>query len=135
MEKGFVYIHNCVFQTLLAISSEEQSLGLMHQAWPPPAMSFVYGSPQVNKFWMKNTPSPLDIVFCHDGRVSEICEGKPYSTSVIGSDKLSDLVIELPYGTINSSEIKIGHDVGLIKPTISEIRKIIAEKTLHFVKF
>ena len=41
MEQGYIYISDNVFQTLLAISSEEQSLGLMFQKWPPPIMSFV----------------------------------------------------------------------------------------------
>lgn len=135
MEKGYIYIHNSVFPTLLAISSEEQSQGLMHQEWPPPVMSFVYGSPRINKFWMKNTPSPLDIIFCHDGKVSEICYGEPHSTSVIGSNLFSDLVIELPHGLAQSSQIKIGHSVGLVKPTPDELHRIIAEKYHLFVKF
>jgi len=107
----------------------------MHQEWPPPVMSFIYDSPRINKFWMANTPSPLDIVFCHRGKVSEICYGEPHSTSVIGSNLLSDLVIELPHGTAHSSNIKIGHPVGLVKPTPDELRKIIAEKYHLFVKF
>ena len=135
MEQGYIYIHNNIFPTLLAISAEEQSKGLMHQAWPPPVMSFVYERPRINKFWMKNTPSPLDIVFCHDGRISQICYGEPHSTSVIGDNLPSDLVIELPYGTTKSSDIKIGHAVGLVKPTKDELHKIIAEKYHHFVKF
>lgn len=134
MEQGYVYIHNSVFPTLLAISSEEQEKGLMYQEWPPPVMAFVYDSPRVNRFWMKNTPSPLDIVFCHNGKVAEICFGEPHSTSVVGS-QMSDLVIELPHGTVDSVEIKVGQDVGLVAPTLSQLKKIIAEKSRHFVKF
>ena len=128
MEQGYVYIHNNIFPTLLAISFDEQSQGLMHQEWPPPVMSFVYAEPRLNKFWMKNTPSPLDIIFCRNGSVLEICYGEPYSTSVIGGDHLSDLVIELPHGTVASTSIRIGHSVGLVKPTPDELRKIIARK-------
>jgi uncharacterized protein len=134
MEQGYVYIHETVFPTLLAISTDEQSRGLMHQEWPPPVMSFVYERPQVNRFWMKNTPSPLDIVFCHNGKVSEICYGEPYNTSVIGS-QLSDLVIELPHGTVDTAGIKVGQAVGLFQPTLDQLRKTIAEKSKHFVKF
>ena len=133
MEQGYIHIHNNVIPTLLAISSEEQSQGLMHQVWPPPVMSFIYSSPGVNRFWMKNTPSPLDIVFCHNGKVSEICYGEPHSTRVVGT-QLSDLVIELPYGTVESIGVKVGQSVGLVKPTIDELRKIIAEKSGLFVK-
>lgn len=135
MKQGYIYIHNNIFPTLLAISSDEQEKGLMHEEWPPPVMSFVYASPSVNRFWMKNTPSPLDIVFCHNGIVSEICYGQPNSTSIIGGNQLSDLVVELPYGTVEASNIIVGHSVGLVKPTLDDIRKIIAEKTNKIVKF
>jgi len=135
METGFIYIHNQVFPTLLALSSEEQERGLMFQEWPPPVMSFIYTAPRINKFWMKNTPSPLDIVFCCQGKVSQLCYGEPHSTSIIGDDKLSDLIIELPHGVVDSSGIKIGHPVGIVKPSPDELRKIIAEKYHLFVKF
>lgn len=125
MKQGYIYIHNNIFPTLLAISSDEQSKGLMYEEWPPPVMSFVYAGPQVNKFWMKNTPSPLDIVFCHNGKVSQICQGEPNSTRIVGADTYSDLVIEFPLGTVNKSGIKIGHNVGLVKPTVAELKKII----------
>jgi uncharacterized membrane protein (UPF0127 family) len=134
MEQGYVYIHNSIFPTLFAISMEEQSKGLMYQEWPPPVMAFVFNSPRVNRLRMKNTPSPLDIVFCNDGKVAEICYGEPHSTMVVGS-QLSDLVIELPHGTVDSVEIKVGQDVGLVAPTLSQLKKIIAEKSRHFVKF
>lgn len=134
MEQGYVYIHDTVFPTLLAISAEEQSRGLMHQEWPPPVMAFVYASPQVNRFWMKNTPSPLDIVFCHNGKVAEICYGEPHTTTVVGS-RLSDLVIELPHGTVDSLGIKVGQGVGLFQPTLEQLQKTIAEKSNLFVKF
>jgi uncharacterized protein len=135
MEQGYIYIHNNIFPTLLAISAEEQQQGLMFQEPPVPVMTFVYGSPSINRFWMKNTPSPLDIVFCHQGKVSEICYGEPHSTNMIGSYTLSDLVVELPHGTTDSAKIKIGHTVGLVKPTPDELHKIIAEKYHVFVKF
>ena len=135
MEQGYLHIANNIFPTLLAISLEEQSQGLMHQPWPPPIMSFVYARPQINKFWMNKTPSPLDLLFCCDGKVKEICFGEPNSTSMIGGDQLSDLVIELPFGTVASSCIKLGHQVGIIKPTQEELKKIIAEKYSLFVKF
>lgn len=134
MEQGYVYIHDTVFPTLLAISSDEQQQGLMHQEWPPPVMAFVYDSPRVNRFWMKNTPSPLDIVFCHNGKVAEICYGEPNTTTAVGS-RLSDLVIELPHGTVDSLGIKVGQAVGLFQPTLEQLKKTIIEKSGYFVKF
>jgi uncharacterized membrane protein (UPF0127 family) len=134
MESGFIYIHNNVFPTLLAISEEEQSKGLMYRDWPPPVMSFVYASPQLNRFWMKNTPSPLDIVFCCDGKIKQIAKGESFSTRAVG-DFESDLVIELPYGTAKGSGIEVGQSVGLVRPTADEIKKIIAEKRNNFAKY
>lgn len=135
MKSGIVCISNNLFETLLAISAEEQQKGLMYIDPPTPVMTFVYARPQINKFWMANTKAPLDIVFCHQGKVSQICHGEPHSTRMIGDDKYSDLIIELPYGTAEHSKIKIGHGAGLVTPTPIELRRIIAEKYNHFVKF
>jgi uncharacterized membrane protein (UPF0127 family) len=126
MKNGFISVHNTIFPTLLALSEEEQTHGLMGQAWPPPIMSFVYTYPRVNKFWMKNTPSPLDIVFCNKGKVTQIHKGIPFSTDVIGDNTFSDLIIEYPYGTVQQAGIKIGHTVDLFMPTRAEIIKIIS---------
>lgn len=134
MEEGYIYVASNIFPTLLAISSNEQAQGLMGQAWPPPVMSFIYTVPGINKFWMKNTPSALDIVFCHKGEITQICKGEPHSTAMIGDNKFSDLVIEFPYGTVATSGIKLGHKVGLVKPTVDELKKIIAEKYHGIVK-
>ncbi len=134
MEQGYIYIHNCVMPTLLAISETEQQHGLMNQEWPPPVMSFVYTYPRVNKFWMHNTPSPLDIIFCHEGKVSQLHVGEPFSTAMIGDNKFSDLVIELPHGTVDKLGIRVGQSVGIVKPSSEELHKIIAEKYHLFVK-
>lgn len=134
MENGFLYIGDNIFSTLLAISEEEQSNGLMGQKWPPPVMSFVYASPRINRFWMKNTPSPLDIVFCCNGEVIQICSGEPNSTSIIGDYRKSDLVVEFPLGTVLSTNIKLGSKVGLVKPGPDQLKKIIAEKRGGIVK-
>lgn len=134
MESGYIHIENNVFPTLLAISEAEQARGLMEEAWPPPVMSFVYPSAKISQFWMKNTPSPLDIVFSHNGVVTQICYGEPHSTALIGDYRLSDLVVELPHGTVMRSGIKIGHKVGLVKPTVAELKRIIVEKYAGIIK-
>lgn len=115
MREGYIYLGDNVFSSLLAISEEEQARGLMYVEPPTPVMSFVYDNPKVSKFWMKSTPSPLDIIFCHAGKISQICYGEPYSTRMIGSEKISDLVIELPHGTVDTLGLKIGQIAGLLK--------------------
>lgn len=118
----YVKIGNEEFPTLLAITIDEQEKGLMGAEWPPPVMSFVYASPRVNKYWMKGTKSPLDILFCLRGKVQSIHSGIPYSLSVIGSDDPSDLVIELPAGTCKEKEIVVGDTVQLSCTTASQKR-------------
>jgi uncharacterized protein len=135
MKEGYLYVGNNIFPTLLAISESEQTQGLMGKAWPPPIMSFVYAAPKVNRFWMKNTPSPLDIVFCCQGKIIQICKGEPFSTMAVGDYHHSDLVVEFPYGTVINSQIKLGHKIGIVKPTPDELKKIIAEKSSAIVKF
>lgn len=126
MKQGYVYIYNNIFHTLLALSEKEQEVGLMNIDPPVPNMTFIYAHPKINKFWMKNTKAPLDIIFSYKGEVSQICKGEPYSTSIIGDNKYSDLIIEVPYGTVSLSNIKLGHKIGLIEPSEMELKKILA---------
>lgn len=135
MEQGTLIINDKTFGVLLAISEDEQSRGLMRVEPPVPNMVFIYAHPKVTKFWMANTPAPLDIIFCHAGKITQICKGEPYSTKLIGDDLISDLVVELPYGTVASIGIKAGQHVSLVKPTSDELKKIIAQKYHKFVKF
>jgi uncharacterized membrane protein (UPF0127 family) len=120
MKSSFVKIKDHTIPTLLAISDEEQQIGLMYRKELPPSMSFIYSYPKVNKFWMKNTYCPLDIIFCKQGRIIDICKGEPLSTRVVGPDDLTDLIIELPYGTCKQLGVAIGDEAYL--PSI-EIEK------------
>jgi uncharacterized membrane protein (UPF0127 family) len=128
MRSGIIVIGSNLFETLLAISCQEQERGLMHVKPPVPNMSFLYETPQINKFWMQSTPSPLDIIFCHAGKVTQICYGEPYSTEVIGGNEFSDLVVELPFGTALKTGIKISQKVSLLEPEPNELKKIFASK-------
>jgi uncharacterized membrane protein (UPF0127 family) len=112
MKQGFIAVGELIFPTLLASSEEEQQRGLMEVPFPPPVMTFVYPAPSPNRFWMHRTPSPLDIVFCCQGKVQEIVQGEPFSTKALGS-KNSDLVIEFPQGVCYGAGIKVGDKVSL----------------------
>jgi uncharacterized membrane protein (UPF0127 family) len=133
MESGYIFINETVFPSLFAISDEEQRQGLMFQK-NPPIMSFIYPHSQSNRFWMQNTSSALDIVFCNNGKVMQICKGVPYSLSSIGSVD-SDLVIEMPYGTVKIANITLGNSVGFVKPDKTEILKILAKRYNYLSKF
>ena len=99
------------FPTLVAVTEVEQAQGLMYKPWPPPVMVFPYRKADYRKFWMKNTPSPLDIIFAKDGKIIAIYKGEPNTTKCVGPDEMSDLVVELPYGIVNKLNILIGDDV------------------------
>ena len=132
MRQGYIYISNNILPSLFAISMEEQAKGLMFREPPVPTMSFLYSSPRINKFWMQNTPAPLDIIFCCNGKINQICHGEPFSTKIIGSDDLSDLIIELPYGTTSSLELKINDCAGIVEPTQQELKTIFALNKFYF---
>jgi len=113
MRTAKLKIGNHELITLVAETIEEQEKGLMHQPWPPPIMTFVYNSPRKLFFWMKDTPSPLDIIFCNSNIIKLITEGQPYSTSLIGDGGSYDMVIELPKNTVKNLNIKNGQEVKL----------------------
>ena len=115
MKEGYVYIGENIFSTLIALSEKEQEQGLMWQEYPPPIMSFIYAYPKVNRFWMMNTPSPLDIVFSCHGEITYICQGIPFSMEALGNFIPSDLVVELPQGMVDTLNIKVGQKIGLIR--------------------
>ena len=106
-----IIIGNKTFPTIFAISSQEQEKGLMGVKWPPPIMSFPYNYKSYNKFWMANTPSPLDIIFACQGKIIDIQNGEPFSLKAIGGDYLSDLVVEMPQGSCSAYNIKVGDQI------------------------
>ena len=74
-------------------------------------MAFVYPTPQINKFWMKDVQDDLDILFCYKGKVIEIVNAEAMSTRLVGKDHYSDLVIEFPVHVSNKFRFKVGDDV------------------------
>lgn len=99
---------------LVALSDAEQARGLMWRAWPPPAMAFPYEAPLVRKFWMKDTECPLELLFCRQGKVLSVVAGQPFSLEFLGPDQPSDLVVELPKGSVKKFNIMEGSPVKLV---------------------
>ena len=97
----------------IAITENEQQTGLMYQKWPPPMMAFPSDKPAIRKFWMKNTPSPLDIIFCNSNTIVGIEKGKPFSSDHVGPDCLVDLVVELPFGTAQKLGMRTGDPISI----------------------
>lgn len=85
----------------IADTSPEHSSGLMFRPPLPQArgMLFVMEYEEEQQFWMKNTPSPLDLIFAaKDGVVVSIKQGEPLSEAGISSEKPAKFVLEVAKG-------------------------------------
>jgi uncharacterized membrane protein (UPF0127 family) len=108
------------FQVEVAKTAAEQEKGLMFRTdipdnggmlfWPYPAGG---GAPKVASFWMKNTPSPLDIIFIRtDGTIARIAENAiPEDQTPISSGEPVGAVLELNGGRSSALGINEGDKV------------------------
>jgi hypothetical protein len=119
-----ISIKGQIFPTLVAVTEWEQQQGLMGKQWPPPVMAFPYHTAAPRRFWMKNTISPLDIIFCRSNSVVGIFQGEPLSTKLIGPDEPADLVVELPAGTASRLGLGVGDYVGFA-PTKETLARVL----------
>ncbi|RIA47078.1 hypothetical protein DFR49_1643 [Hephaestia caeni] len=111
------------FAVEVAKTPAEQERGLMFRTdipkdggmlfWPYPADG---GPPRAASFWMKNTPSPLDIIYIRpDHTIARIAENTtPYSTDPILSGEPVGAVLELRGG--RAAELGIGEDDAVTWP-------------------
>jgi uncharacterized membrane protein (UPF0127 family) len=96
-----------VFQVERAVTPAQQAQGLMYRTdlkpdggmlfYPYPAEG---GPPREASFWMKNTPTPLDILFIRtDGTIATIAENTvPFSEAQVRSREPVAAVLELVGG-------------------------------------
>jgi uncharacterized membrane protein (UPF0127 family) len=103
-----------------ASTTAEQAKGLMFRTdlspdggmlfWPYPAGG---GAAQDANFWMKNTPTALDIVFIRaDGTIARIAENTvPFSEDVVPSGEPVTAVLELVGGRTAALGIEAGDKV------------------------
>lgn len=109
-----------VVRAELARTAAEQARGLMFRTdlgrdgamlfHPYPADG---GSPRVASFWMKNTPTPLDILFIRaDGTIARIAENTvPFSEDQVSSGEPVAAVLELVGGRAAETGISEGDRV------------------------
>ncbi|HEX4693111.1 MAG TPA: DUF192 domain-containing protein [Sphingomonas sp.] len=95
-----------VFHVEQAKTAAEQERGLMYRTgladdygmlfWPYPPD----GPPRAASFWMKNTPSPLDIIFIRaDGTIAHIAENAvPFDETPLSSGEPVGAVLEIKGG-------------------------------------
>lgn len=110
-----------VFQVERAVTAAEQERGLMYRTdltdgngmlfWPYPPDN---APPRVANFWMKNTPSALDIVFIRaDGTIAHIAENAiPRDETPLSSGEPVAAVLEVKGGRTAALGIAEGDKVG-----------------------
>ncbi|MEP9400992.1 DUF192 domain-containing protein [Sphingomonas sp. VNH70] len=102
------------FNVDVAASEAQQQQGLMYRTAIPADGGMLFapyppggGPPKAASFWMKNTPSPLDILFIRpDGTIATIAENTvPFSETPVASGEPVSAVLELAGG--RSAELGI----------------------------
>ncbi|MFA6146421.1 MAG: DUF192 domain-containing protein [Patescibacteria group bacterium] len=105
--------NNC-FQTIIARTPVEMAKGLMNQHVDKNGgMLFVFKTPVSDKFWMKNTLEPLDIIWLNKNKQvifisknTPICENDPCPN--YGTEQKSLYVLEIKGGTADQIGLNIG---------------------------
>jgi len=104
---------NC-FGATVARTPFETARGLMYQNIDKnDAMLFVFKTPVNDKFWMKNTLEPLDIIWINENKQvifisknTPICENDPCPS--YGTEQKSLYVLEIKGGTADQIGLNIG---------------------------
>ncbi len=104
-----------VFNVEIALTPEQQSTGLMFRRNIPAdgGMLFDWGMAKPSQMWMKNTVSPLDMLFINaDGSIRTVVENAvPESLAVIDSRGPVRATLELTAGTAERLDIRVGDKV------------------------
>lgn len=110
----------------LATTPEARAQGLMHRTTlvPHDGMLFLFPEPGPYRFWMKDTPLPLDMLFIDaHGRIHYIATNTmPGSMSPIGPAGDSLAVIELDAGRAARDAIAVGDEVRYALPDLLVVR-------------
>lgn len=109
-----------VFKVDVAKTPQEQQRGLMFRTGIPADGGMLFapypaegGGPREASFWMKDTPSPLDIIFIRaDGTIAHIAENTvPFSTDQVRSGEPVAAVLEINGGRSAELGISVGDKV------------------------
>ena len=100
------------FEIEIAADARQRRTGLMHRVDLPRdrGMLFVFEEEKNRAFWMKNTPSSLDIIYIDaNGIVVSIARAAvPFSTAAIPSNGPAKYVLEVLSGVADEVGIVVG---------------------------
>lgn len=101
----------------LAIKPREMEHGLMgrEDLKSDEGMLFLYDAPQRMSFWMRNTPTPLDIgFFTADGVLKEVYQMYPFDETPVMSRSLElQFALEMKQGWFEFNGVKPGSKLDL----------------------
>jgi hypothetical protein len=115
-----VKIREATFNVDIAINEESRALGLSGRSYLSvlQGMLFVFESSDAHLFWMKGMLFPIDIIWIDENKqIMEIAEDvQPNSfPKQFGSNKKSLYVLEIPAGTAERFNFKIGDTVEFLR--------------------
>jgi uncharacterized membrane protein (UPF0127 family) len=103
------------FNVEMALTEAQQTVGLMFRksVAPDGGMLFVWDGVRDSTMWMRNTISPLDMVFINaDGTIRRVVENTvPESLAIIDSHGPVKATLELAAGTAKRLDIHAGDKV------------------------
>ena len=97
-----------------ALTKKTREIGLMNRKnlAPHDGMVFFFSRVAKQKFWMKNTLIPLDILFVDEaGRIVYIAKAQALSEEQVGPESPIETVIEIAGGRAAKSGIAVGDKV------------------------
>jgi uncharacterized membrane protein (UPF0127 family) len=114
-DKFDITVGGRVVHLQLAVAMPEMERGLMERRdlGPDEGMLFIYERPQRMSFWMRNTPTPLDIgFFDSSGMLEEIYAMQPFDeTGVQSRSTLLCLALEMNQGWFHEHGVKAGAQI------------------------
>lgn len=103
------------FNVEIATTPDQHEQGLMFRTQLPEkhGMLFLFHETKKRYMWMKNTFIPLDMIFADNtGKIVHIFENaQPLDETIIPSQKPTAVVLELPAGSVQKENLKIGHKI------------------------
>lgn len=115
-----------VVRMQLAVLRHEQERGLMQRRdlEPDDGMIFVYERPQQMRFWMRNTPTPLDIGFFDEtGVLLEVYPMQPFDETTVASRSARvQFPLEMKQGWFGANGVRPGArlDLGALAAAMQE---------------
>jgi uncharacterized protein len=103
----------------IADTPDKRATGFMYrrELAADAGMLFLFPAPAPQKFWMKNTPLPLDMIFIGPARtiVGIVADTKPFSTNPVGPDEPSLYVLEVNAGFAAQHGLAVGDQVEFLR--------------------